>query len=623
MTRWTIACALALTAHAMAPAAPAATAQDAELPRHDLAQSGAVSRVVVYPRRAAVTRTLEASLAQGLWTVRVSGLPEGIDRNALQAKVIAVGDAASEPRMMGVEYAETPGIAFQGSPEGVELQKKIEELQKRIERNGQDLAQVQQQDKLVDQVGARAAANATAEAGSAKQDIDQVAKQLAWVHDEKVRLNAAYRTLAEGTKDLQRQLAVLQAEAARTGGAARVDRAALVQLAAPTATKVKLEVTYVVDNAAWGPSYAVRAGGDRGAQSVSVEYDAVVAQATGEDWNDVQLSLSTAEPTRASTPPGVAPVYVDVWQPPVPRVASSSVAPMRRGAKMKGEGGPGGRPTGGGFADPGKDRKPGAPGEPGGDNDGEAMTGSIGYAGLPADKADAGIAIEAMAAQANISEAGVAATFAIPRTVTIPSDRAKTQRTRIATIEPTARFAYAAQPLVTESVFLRADLANASTFQLLPGDAQLFMGGDFIGATRMPNVAPKGEFQVFFGPDRAVRAVREIVAKNTGTSGLFGGSATTTWNMRIRIDNGTGRAIDVEVLDRRPVSRSDKVEIKLADLSAPLSTKPSYVDSRQPQGILRWDVAVPAAARGDRAFAITWTVQASRPKDVQTTALPD
>ncbi len=619
MTRWTIAFALALTAHAAvterataAAPAPAASMQDADLPRHDLTQSGTVSRVVVYPRRAAVTRTLETTLAQGLWTVRVSGLPAGIDRNAIQAKVAVLDGAASEPRMMGVEYAESPGIEFQGSPEGVALQKKIEETRRRIERNTQDIAALGQHDKLVDQVGARAAANATAEAGSAKQDIDQMAKQLAWVHDEKVRLNAAYRQLSEGNTELQRQLAVLEQEAGRKGAAARIDRAALVQLAAPVATKVRLEVTYVVDNAAWAPSYAVRAGGDRGAQAVSIEYDAVVAQASGEDWTDVELSLSTAEPTRASSPPGVSPVYVDVWQPPVPRVGA---APMARGkpgraAKMK-DAGPGGRPTG--------EMETGAPAA------GTGGGGGFGYAGLPEEKddADAGIAIEAMAAQAGITEAGVAATFAIPRTVTVPSDRVKTQRTRIATIDPAARFVYAAQPLVTDSVFVRADLANASTYQLLPGEAQLFMGADFIGTTQMPGVAPKGEFQVFFGPDRAVRATREVVAKNTGTSGLFGGSVTTTWNMRIRIDNGTGRAIEVEVLDRRPISRSDKVEIKLADLSAPLSTKPRYVESQQPQGILRWDVTVPAGARGDAAFPITWTVQASRPKDVQTTALPD
>jgi hypothetical protein len=63
--------------------------------------------------------------------------------------------------------------------------------------------------------------------------------------------------------------------------------------------------------------------------------------------------------------------------------------------------------------------------------------------------------------------------------------------------------------------------------------------------------------------------------------------------------------------------------VKVADLSAPLSTDAEYVSGPQASGILRWDLTVPAKARGKDALAATWTVQATHPKDVQTTPLPD
>ena len=172
-------------------------------------------------------------------------------------------------------------------------------------------------------------------------------------------------------------------------------------------------------------------------------------------------------------------------------------------------------------------------------------------------------------------------------------------------------------------MFLRGDLSNSSGYQLLPGTAQVFMGGDFIGETAVPSVAPKSDFRVFFGPDRAVRAKREIISRTTGNAGLFGGSVATTWKYRVTIDNGTGRDLSVELLDRRATSRNEKIEVKVADLSAPLSTDAEFAAGPAKSGILRWDLRVPAAARGTAAMPVTWTVQATHAKDIQTTELPD
>ena len=58
----------------------------------------------------------------------------------------------------------------------------------------------------------------------------------------------------------------------------------------------------------------------RAAGTLAIAFDAVVRQATGEDWTDVSLVLSTEQPTRASNPREIAPMYVDAFDPssPVP-----------------------------------------------------------------------------------------------------------------------------------------------------------------------------------------------------------------------------------------------------------------------------------------------------------------
>lgn len=595
-----------LTAAALALSAMLASRAWSQDPEPQVvSDAGRIERVVLYPRGAAVTRAIRRELGQGLWTVRVTGLPSDVDPAQVQARVRAAeGTEGEAPRLLSVEYEEAPGIDFAGSPEGIELATKLKDAKRRQAEAAQDRAQLDQRAARVDQVGTRAAANATAEGGTAAADPSRALEQLGWVRAQRARLLEESRALAERTDAIAREVAALESAAAQRGRADRTQRTSVVRLAAPSACTLELDLTYVVDRAGWAPAYAVRAAADR--SGASIEYDAVLAQHSGEDWTDARITLSTARPDASAAPGEVEPVYVDVAAPVIAGLAG-------------GEGGPYGS-TG---AAPRRDRraKAGRPAGPGGG--GLGTSGDPDDAGAPADDAGLANALEAMAGGASVAATGIAATFELPRRVSVPSDAARTQRTRIATLEPKVAFVHVAHPVMTEEVFVRGDLVNDSGYQLLPGTAQVFFGGDLVGDTRVPAVAPKAPFIVFFGADRTVRARREVVSKLLGTAGLFGGSSACTWKYRITLDNGSGRDLRMEVLDRRPASRNEKIEVKVADLSAPLSTDAEYLAGPQKSGILRWDLAVPATARGPAAAVLAWTVQATHPKDVQTTAMPD
>ena len=79
----------------------------------------------------------------------------------------------------------------------------------------------------------------------------------------------------------------------------------------------------------------------------------------------------------------------------------------------------------------------------------------------------------------------------------------------------------------------------------------------------------------------------------------------------------------MELYDRRPISLNEKIDVKVSNVAPALSTDKPYVDGRMTQGILRWDLAVPASARGPKATTVSWTVDISRANDVRTTPLPD
>ncbi|MFM8641618.1 MAG: mucoidy inhibitor MuiA family protein [Phycisphaerales bacterium] len=571
----------AVLAAALAALPMHARAQDADIPMQQASDRGAIRAVTLYPDRAAVTREVRVRLEQGLWTVRIPELPASVVQDSLQARV------RGSARLLGVEFSAARQADFASSPEGAALAGRVRDLRRRVANLAEDRAALEAHEKLVDAVGIRPTAGALTDGAAWPIDLTSVERQLEAVAAEKARILEESRRLADAKDAADRELSVAEGQLAARGGADRVERAAVVVLSVPESGMAEIDLTYLVGRAGWAPAYAIRSEADR--SKVSVEYDAMVVQQTGEDWRDVRLSLSTAEPTRASSPPPVAPWFVDVVVPvpmsPTTGSVAMDYAPAPAAAK---------------------------PMEPGAPNEGGALGG-----------ADVAEKLMELAADADVIDAGIAVSFELPRPVTLVSDAAKRQRTRIGTVSPETAFGYVAAPILTERVYLRGTLRNASAFQLLPGRAQVFMGGEFVGETQVPSVAPQGEFRVWFGPDPALSARREVLSKVTGANGLFGGAELTTWNNRITVSNGTGRDVTVEVLDRRPVSRNEKVEAKLAAATPALSADTAYVTERQPQGILRWDLPVAAGAQGPKAATVNWTVELVRPNGLAITPVPD
>ena len=67
-----------------------------------------------------------------------------------------------------------------------------------------------------------------------------------------------------------------------------------MDLEAAQAGEVELQLSYLVRGPKWVPTYDIRV--DSESRKLDVKYFALVRQNTGEDWGDVALKLSTANP---------------------------------------------------------------------------------------------------------------------------------------------------------------------------------------------------------------------------------------------------------------------------------------------------------------------------------------
>ena len=569
----------------VACAAPAAAFVPQDAAPTEIPASAAIEAVTLYPGRASVTRVSRPpALKPGLWLLRFDDLPPTIQPDTLEART-------SSGRVLAVDFTARPSADRSGTPEAKALDAEIKALEAKVALNADAAAALESERKLIDMVTLRTGNDATKEGGTDKLDLAVLDRQMTWVREQRVRVGTRLRELALERDELARQLDAARARRAELGGG-RTTQGADVLVALTEAGTPEVELTYLVRNAGWQPVYAVRAMPAAG--TASVDYEALITQATGENWNEVALTLSTAQPTKAATPPPVQPWTVDVWT-PVPIAAEV------------GSGGPYGKARRGVAA------APGAPAEP--------M--ALAMADSSAADARAAELAERFSADASVGGDGPAMNFSIVRPVSAPSDASQRTRARIATVEGPATFVYQTQPLVTEGAFLRGAIVNGSAYQMLPGRATIFVGTDYIGSADFGGAAPKQSFDVFFGTDPAVTVKRELLGRDQAQSGLFGGGLDTTWNYRGSIINGTGREIAIEWIDRMPVSQSDKIKVTLPQLSVPLSTNAAYVASDKPRGILRWDLKVPPSAAGAAPFTLTWKVLLSRSKDIETTPLPE
>ncbi|MDB4997768.1 MAG: uncharacterized protein JWM74_5200, partial [Myxococcaceae bacterium] len=106
------------------------------------------------------------------------------------------------------------------------------------------------------------------------------------------------------------QLAAAQAKTRDRAGADHPTFEIVVRLgaraSAESAADASLDVSYAVSAARWWPAYSVRLDGGGAGSKAAWALDAVVHQATGEDWNGVALSLTSVELARDARLPELA-----------------------------------------------------------------------------------------------------------------------------------------------------------------------------------------------------------------------------------------------------------------------------------------------------------------------------
>ena len=203
-------------------------------------------------------------------------------------------------------------------------------------------------------------------------------------------------------------------------------------------------------------------------------------------------------------------------------------------------------------------------------------------------------------------------TFPIAGSLDI-SSRRDPQLLEIARVDLPAEYYAKAVPILTPRVYRLAKLTNKSDFVLLPGEATVYVGSDFVGRMRLPLVAAGEPFIAGFGADPQLQVSRRLIRKSRSVQG---GNQVFTYEFRIGLRNYRPGPVKVQVWDRLPKAQDEAVAVSLVKTSAELSTDSLYQRAARMDNLLRWDVDVPAGTVGDKTMYQTYEFRLEYSRDL-------
>ena len=404
------------------------------------------------------------------------------------------------------------------------------------------IGRLEQRDKAL---GAELARYATITMRNAERglfDLSRFEADLGRLRARVLELPRRGALLHEQLEEALRDHAAIQAMlSAIESGEVRLEAAVELSLDAPGPASVEIELRYLLPNALWRPTYEahLRTGAE---PQVDWQVQAMVWQRTGEEWEDVDVVLSTARPSQGA---GLPPLHEDrlIMRPKTPEERSTVQADFRD-QTVQSTSLAGGRPAGGGSTEGGPEALPG------------------------------------------VDDGGETRVLRASAPVRLPSD-GRPHRVQVSGFDAPAALRWLCVPERDTSVFREVTLDNRGTEPLLAGPVVLVLDGAYVGVGDIPYVAPGERYALSFGSNDDVvvgfERTRRIEKRKLLPDLVWFHTETT-------LHHTGGAPLDVEVLGRLPVSELEKVTV----VRAPSTSTPEGPDEH---GHVRWKIRLQPGGR--------------------------
>ncbi|HEY5689882.1 MAG TPA: mucoidy inhibitor MuiA family protein [Cyclobacteriaceae bacterium] len=465
-----------------------------------------ITDVTVFLNKAQVTREMTTRLEAGKMELVLSGLTSQLDPSSIQ--VSGNGNLT----ILGISHRQNYLTEFNVPPKLKTLKDSLSGYQKQLglEQSHKEILNKEEQMLLSNQKIGGANQNLTV--AELKAMADFFRSRLGEIVSSRMKQDEKLKVITEHIQRLQKQIN------SENELYSRNTSEIVISVSANNATSATFEINYIVYNANWSPIYDLRAINTKG--PIQLNYKANVLQRTGEDWNNVKLTLSTANPNQSGLMPQLAPWYLDFYNPIVYKndrgrgAAARSAMPAAMSEKMEME---------------------------------------------VADEAPAlSLSDYVSTVQTSLN---TEFKIALPYTVT---SSAKPTTVDISKHEIKSDYDYSVVPKLDNDAFLIAKATGWEAYNLLPGEANIFFEGTYVGKTFIDPNSIKDTLSVSLGRDKRIVVKREEL-KDLTSKRLIGSNQREEHSWQITVRNSKSEPITITVEDQLPVTRNSQIEVSPID----------------------------------------------------------
>lgn len=477
--------------------------QDGVLAQNRQNVNSSIDAVTVYTNGAIVNQVATFELKAGVNEIVFSSIPSSTDFNSIQVS----GDAAYE--ITGIKQQNRSG----GIPASREVQTKRDSLEdaRFTLKTKAALRATYAEELLMIQANRNIGGKNNI---LLTEDLEEMAdffrERIKEINYKTIEIQDEERELGILVQRLERELAELNQLVQRNS------REVVVRITAAKPGRSTMKLSYFTYEASWEPHYDIRSGGTN--SPLEIVSKARIRQYTGINWTNVNLTLSTGDPMTGGAPPILQPWRLYAYDPPTYKQQAYANEELREESKA-----------------------------------------------TSAPSRGAHMIVEDDFEQVSMSQQRMTTQYVINAPYDIAGDN-RDHEVEIRRASTPVVYRHLVVPKISTSTYLTAELTNWDQYNLLPGEANVYFEGSFVGQSYLNTSVTSDTLSLSLGRDKNVNVTYEQVSDYCKTS-TIGSKRKTTRGYRIQVMNTGKTAINLRIEDQIPVSSGSDIEVEAEELS--------------------------------------------------------
>lgn len=582
-----------------------------------------VNEVTVFIIDAQITRIKSVDLKQGLTLLKFINLSPFIDAKSIQVK------ANGNVTVLAVNHQQNYIEKLEKQQELIDLELKLEEIDNNIKLKKTYLDILKEELVFLNENRTIGGKNQELSVTNLKDASNFYSTKLTSLKLKEIELHKSLDLLNKSKVDIDNQIKTITSKRDFPNGEI------LVKIDSKNTTKATFELSYLVGNTGWFPSYDIRAKNIN--EPIEIVYKANVKQDTKVDWDNVKLNLSSANPNISGVAPELKTYFLNYnTLPPTYNLVSNEIK-----GKVVDENQ---------YPLPGvsvivKGTTIGASTDFDGNytitipnNSSQLEFSYIGYLSQTLAVTDSNLNVYLKEDSQTLDEVVVVGygskkrnslskafegkisglqirganslqvateqvvkqttvDFEIEIPYSIKSDN-KSYAVDMVNYNLPATYKYFCVPKIDKDAFLIANISDWEKYNLLEGEANIFFEDTYVGKTLLDIRYATDTLQISLGRDKNVSVKREKV-KNFTTKQFIGSKKEESKVWNIDVKNNKNQKIDMLIFDQVPVSTLEEIKVEISEISG--------AKHNLETGEIKWDFSIDP--NETKKFELKYTVK--------------